>query len=381
MKYLIYIFPLLLLPPLYEAALFCFSKTSTADGEIFYYLIYISIGIFLSIILIFSTSSETVQKSYFTDDFSFTSFELFFITSIAITPFLYFIHTSINGYSLIDLVVFSEEYRNGKYKGSGIYTAPLIQFVPAMLSLNIALGDKFNKGFIFSLLILILGTLVLGQRIYLLKVFLAFLYRATKIEIKVIKLFMLFFVIFTFLSIYKIFLDADSIDEKGTFDYLLNPITRLNFSALVRHDIGHGISQIHCLLPTMQYSDICGGEFLKTEYLSNNSKISSGFPLLSKFSGVAIPLPVFLYNIFGMLGTAFFTGVLIFIAMLYKYIENRRSGLIGKIIGLALLLTITSTLVEDFLASQFLDISIAVGFVIFGLIRFRIFRSRHPNSI
>lgn len=371
MRFLIYLSPLFLIGPIFESINTLLGRSQITDGEINSYLLCIATALLWSLTTIGSISSPLKIENTFSNDFTFTRAELFIVTTAALIPFLYFVHINLASYSLIDIVVFSEEYRNGIYKGSGIYTAPLILFLPSMLAINIALGANFNKGFVLALLALVIATLILGLRIYLLKVFLSFIYRLTKGKTKFRKA-LLSLTIILFLSvIYKVLLDTNSNEERGIYEYFLNPLTRLNIPALTRYQIGYGMDQLHCLLPTMQYSEVCNSESFKANYFSNNPKISSGFPLLSKFSGVAIPLPVYFYNMFGFFAASVNAIFLAVIAVLYHYIEGNRSVILGKILALLLLISLSAALVEDLTVLQFLDQSLIIGVGIFLIIKTR----------
>ena len=372
MRLLIYLSPLFLIAPIFESISALLDRSPITDGEINSYLLCIGLALLWSLITIGTTSSTLEIENNFSNDFTFTPAELLIVTIAALIPFIYFIHTNLASYSLIDIVIFSEEYRNGIYKGSGIYTALLIQFLPAILAINIALGSNFNKGFSIALFALVIGTLILGLRIYLLKVFLSFLYRLTKRKTKSWRVLIGIIVILFMSSIYKFFLDINSNEEKSIYEHFFNPLTRLNLPALIKYQLGYGADQIYCLLPTMQYSDICNGESFKTNYFSNNPKISLGFPLLSKFSGVAIPLPVYFYNLFGIFAASINAIFLTIIAILYNYIEGDRPIILGKILALLLVISLGTALVEDMTALQFLDQSLIMGVGIFLMIKIRI---------
>lgn len=373
MRLLIYLSPLFLIAPIFESISALLDRSPITDGEINSYLLCVGLALLWSLITIGTTSSTLEIEKNFSNDFTFTPAELLIVTIAALIPFIYFIHTNLASYSLIDIVIFSEEYRNGIYKGSGIYTVLLIQFLPAILAINIALGSNFNKGFSIALFALVIGTLILGLRIYLLKVFLSFLYRLTKRKTKSWRVLLGIIVILFISSIYKVFLDINSNDEKSIYEHFFNPLTRLNFPALIKYQLGYGADQIYCLLPTMQYSDVCNGESFKTNYFSNNPKISLGFPLLSKFSGVAIPLPVYFYNIFGIFAASINAIFLTIIAILYNYIEGDRPIILGKILALLLVISLGTALVEDMTALQFLDQSLIMGVGIFLMIKIRIY--------
>jgi hypothetical protein len=361
----------MVLPLFFEIASSGLLKSSAADHEIVLYFLFIATSLLFVVAIIYSTLGPHKVDNNFSLKFAFTSFELFVVTFAALIPFLFFIRSNLTGYSLIDIAVFSEEYRNGIYKGSGIYTAPLTHFLPTMLAINIALGSKFSRGFFISLFVIVMGTFVLGLRIYLLKVFLALLYRLTKSDMKLGKTFLIVISIFATLSIYKIYLGSNSDGEKSIYEYLLNPITRLNFSALVKFQLGYGLEYIYCLLPTMQYNDLCNGESFKYAYLANNPKISADFPFLSKFSGVAIPLPVYFYNMFGIFGTTINAVFISLIGALYFYIERNRSSTFRRIMAFIVLISISSAMVEDIMTIQFLDQSLIIGIALFVLIKVR----------
>jgi hypothetical protein len=170
-----------------------------------------------------------------------------------------------------------------------------------------------------------------------------------------------------FLAIYKILLGSNDDDERNFFEYIFNPFTRLNYAALVSFKLGHGLDSAYCLFPTLQYSSDCGGEKFKFEYLSSHSKVGVGFPGLSKYSGVAIPLPVYIYNIFGFLGLFITVYVILITVKIHSFTKNSQVSISFRVFAFVILISLVSALIEDMLFLQYIDISVATIFALFIL--------------
>lgn len=376
MKFLIFITPFLLIPPFFEILNAIINHAPIFDNNIYFYFFYILTAITISVFTLASLKNNSKQSYLRKEYFSFDNFELITIALIGLVSLQFFINESVAGYSLIDFVIFSEEYRNGIYKGSGMYTVLLTQVLPTMLAVNIAFGTKFNRIFYFCLFLVCSATLILGARVFLLKIVLAFLFRISSGNFKYLRILLILFVLLFFLAIYKFLLDSNDIDDKSIFEYLLNPFTRLNFTTLANFRFGHGVEDTYCLIPTLHYSNECNGESFKLQYLSGHSKIATGFPNLSKYSGIAIPLPVYIYNIFGFLGIFITITLVLIIAATYTYAKASHASILKKILAFTFLISLVSAMIEDLLFLQFMDISIAIVLIMFSLRKLNIYTTR-----
>lgn len=365
MKFLIFISAFLLAPPFFEIFSAFFNPAPTTGSDIYLYFICILISTIVAVAvatMLNKKATGDVEKYYF----SFPSSELLAVGLIGLASFLFFIRESVSGYTLIDFVAFSEGYRNGVYKGSGLYTVLLLHVLPTMLALNIAFGDKFNRVFYFCLLLVGFCTLILGLRIYLLKLFLAFLFRISIANLKFFKILGIAATLFVFLASYKFLLGSNDESDKNIVEYLLNPLTRLNFTTLAKIRFGHGLDSASCLIPTFQYMDYCDGELLKFKYFSGHSEISTGFPNLSKYSGIAMPLPVYLFNTIGFFSIFPIVFILLLTKKIYTYVATSGAALFRRSIALVFLTALSSALVEDFLFLRTVDISIGVILIFFA---------------
>lgn len=367
MKFFIFVAILLILMPSLELIGATINNLPLHDDGIAFYIVYILISTIssLMILIIFKKlkNKNEVNKNYF----YFTDFEFLTVTAIGSLLFLYFINDSVSSFSLINLAVFSEEYRNGIYQGSGLYTLAFNHILPLMLSVNIAFGQKFRTFFFICLFISVLAILTMGLRIFLMPVIFALIYKISDDNTKIVKLLFISFLLLIFLGFFKVYLDMENIGEKNVLDYLLNPFTRLNYRAITYFKIGHGLNDFECMLPAFEFIEKCNSESFKYNFFSINPNISNDFLNLSKYSGIAMPLPLYMYNIFGFFAIPFTALFLITINFLYSNAKSEKINILKRILCFVVLTHFFGALFEDILQIRSLDVDISLLLIIFLL--------------
>jgi hypothetical protein len=89
------------------------------------------------------------------------------VSTVALLSLIIFVWRSIPSLSLANLALFSERYRNGFYKGSGLYTGLGIYFLPICISYVIIVERRFKKLLILPVVSVLVFSLTLGLRIFI----------------------------------------------------------------------------------------------------------------------------------------------------------------------------------------------------------------------
>ncbi|MFP4973102.1 O-antigen polymerase [Providencia vermicola] len=244
----------------------------------------------------------------------------FFISTLLFSLFLIFYLNNLNG--IYDIIPFAERYRNGFYSGSGIYTAGMLQFLPIALSLLIVKCKKINKYILFNLFLLMLTSFLLGQRIYLLIVLFFLMIRVMNSPNKKLA-FILIGMIFLFFVSYKMFL-VDDLSERSLGDILLHIAGRIRYRFLIydsnfSYDLDEFLGFI--AYPLMPSIDLLAD--WKESFALSIPNLMKNMPFISLFSGIAFPLPIIIFNVFGLLGFVFiFPIIIIFVWSLKRLYET-----------------------------------------------------------
>ncbi|ULK51947.1 oligosaccharide repeat unit polymerase [Citrobacter portucalensis] len=244
----------------------------------------------------------------------------FFISTLLFSLFLIFYLNNLNG--IYDIIPFAERYRNGFYSGSGIYTAGMLQFLPIALSLLIVKCKKINKYILFNLFLLMLTSFLLGLRIYLLIVLFFLMIRVMNSPNKKLA-FILIGMIFLFFVSYKMFL-VDDLSELSLGDILLHIAGRIRYRFLIydsnfSYDLDEFLGFI--AYPLMPSIDSLAD--WKESFALSIPNLMKNMPFISLFSGIAFPLPIIIFNVFGLLGFVFiFPIIIIFVWSLKRLYET-----------------------------------------------------------
>ncbi|EOA5631199.1 O-antigen polymerase [Providencia rettgeri] len=244
----------------------------------------------------------------------------FFISTLLFSLFLIFYLNNLNG--IYDIFSFAERYRNGLYSGSGIYTAGMLQFLPIALSLLIVKCKKINKYILFSLFLLMLTSFLLGLRIFLLIVLFFLMIRLMNSPKKKLA-FILIGMIFSFFVSYKMLL-ADDLSEQSLDDILLHIAGRIRYRFLIydsnfSYDLDEFLGFI--AYPLMPSIDSLAD--WKESFALSIPNLMKNMPFISLYSGIAFPLPIIIFNVFGLLGFVFiFPIIIIFVWSLKRLYET-----------------------------------------------------------
>lgn len=250
---------------------------------------------------------------------------------------LFFIESKLNGYNIIELLRFIEEYRNGFYRGSGIFTFISTNIYPLILSYFMVKYSWRAFYLMIAILLALAPVILLGLRIFIYPIIFAIL--ISSFEGKGIlnsKSLFLSFSIFLIMLGVKKFIALDQYDD-STSRIILKIATRTNYQAMT---IGK---------PTLKNA----GFFTLTDelpfkerfYNENNFHIDKYYlSQIEKTSGLAMPLPILLVNTLGpALGSVLFLYLIFLITIIAKNNENKLTSS-----SYFLLLFLIASMVEDY---------------------------------
>lgn len=252
----------------------------------------------------------------------FVSKVTFFLTIVFFVLFLSFYLEHVS--NVTSALVFAEEYRNGFYKGSGVYTVGMIQFLPVVVAVMVARFRELDVFFYLTFFLLVLVSFLLGLRVILLIVYFFLLVRLLSSK-RFIKSFLsVVLLILVFVS-YKIFL-AQNLSDKSIFDIFLHIAGRMRYRFLV-HDSGflYSISEVYGFLPYFFQENFSSLVDWKTFFSSSVPNIFYNMPFISLFSGLAWPYPLVVYNSYGFLGFIFVFPIVVCFVLFFKKVYNTSS--------------------------------------------------------
>lgn len=272
----------------------------------------------------------------------YSTSKLFWLSVIAFLPLLGFVFNSIQDFSFLEMVVFSEKYRQGGFSGSGIYIVWVTQILPIIV-LTIMLSNGFSGGLIFPILVIVLASFVLGLRVYLWGIFFGgFVIMMNNVSVRKL----LFFVVTICLFFgYKIYLSQES--NFDPVDFFFKQFTRPDLHAIVKADVFQdNIVDVFEFAPFFRLALGHNIEAFKEFYIYTIPDIGVLMPYVSLLSGVALPGYVLFYNI------AFIGAIIIntfFIVFIYFCLIQsiKQKKIFLKIFYTYILQVVSSAFLED----------------------------------
>ena len=300
-------------------------------------------------------------------DFNYNFFEkiisdyiLIIITIISFLLFYTFIHKYIH--SIEDILLFASKYRQGFYKGSGIFTWPILIIIPFILSIIVIKQKRLTIGFYFSLLLVFIATIIVGLRIYLFGIVFLLLIRLL-IFSKIKNFIIVSIVLFLLMFLYKFLLNTE-VEKMNILQIIGYMVGRNNFrSWLYFNGFSMNFDDLKCMIFPINYLNDCSVVDFKQHFAHLNPKIPIGMPFIAKYSGVTISIPKILYN----LGSPIFLIVLIpyiilIIYILHKLLKSNNIWLIPFWVNL--FITLNMALLEDIQAFNKFWVNLVIGIFI-----------------
>jgi hypothetical protein len=291
------------------------------DGSLQSFSLFLSFYLFITFFILYQSHIFKTQKYYFFEKLVPDNI-LVLLALVSFFIFLLFILKYIH--SIADILIFASQYRQGFYKGSGIFTYPILIIMPSLLSIMVLKQYKLSYGFYISLLLILLATIIVGLRIYLFPIVFLYLIRML-IFSKTKKIIIVSFLLFIIMFLYKYLLNPN-VEEMSILEIIGYMLGRANFrSILYFNGFEMNIEDFKCMVfPINQFFD-CNTEVFKEKFLSYNPKIPIGMPFISLYSGVAIAIPKILYNLGSPLFLSIIVPYLIGLIILLKIILKSKN--------------------------------------------------------
>ncbi len=222
----------------------------------------------------------------------FSAFRLSILSVLFLLPLAIFVGGSIQGYSLLEVAIFSEQYRQGVYSGSGIYTAWSTQVLPLIIFV-ILITNGPSKSLAIPIFVVILSCMILGLRIHLWGLFIGFFLMLVK-DLTIRKIFIGICFALLFFS-YKYLLYPQ--DEIMVYDLIIQQLTRPDLHAIVKFEpFSDSIIDMFEYFPFVRHFLGHDLSAFKEFYVPTIPNVSVLMPFVSLYSGVALPGHVMLYN-------------------------------------------------------------------------------------
>lgn len=328
-------------------------------------LIFLTIDLLVILCMAFLFRSISISGTAIS--FNYTHIKLLVFAGSALI--LWFIVDNTGALNIIELGRFAELYRNGYFKGSGLYTLIILRISPLIIS-YVIFQRGLTRPLVMPLFMVILCCLVLGFRVYLIPIFLACIAYYFK-RGYFLRILVAFFFSLSLMVIFKLFLDYASGGDRSLISLILNPFLRIMPVYLLDESLYLADSHLNCLLPVTHYFSDCDSETVKQALVSGNDIISLGVPNIGNYSGVAFPLKLYFFNAFGAFGYLFISIVNLFLVCLLFYSASTRSQTF-RFIVFGFYIFFTAAAVEDIFIFRSSEVAITLGLIVLIFKRLKI---------
>lgn len=254
-----------------------------------------------------SSNNTTIQKN------------TFILAMLFFGLFILFVSKNVSSFD--GLHFFSEGYRNGAYKGSGLYTTGIVQLIPLLIAIMLVKEKTLSIYFYMALALVFIATFILGQRIFLFVIFFFMVIRLFSSKVNILKPIIVIVAFFLFMFSFKYFLN----ENVRTLDFgesLLHITGRTAYRYIVYNSYFSLDYDFIKGLPIFKFFYNCDTECIKFNYVQQIPNIKYNMPFIVKYSGVALPMSVIVFNMFGFFGffivSAFIILFLFFLKVSYS---------------------------------------------------------------
>jgi len=282
------------------------------DISLLFFLISQFIALFVSCFVFYFVFYVRATKKIVFLDLGFEVFFqwlVFWVTFFGFLIFLVFYFRYVS--SLNTSIIFAEGYRNGVYKGSGLFTIIITQFCPIAIAFLVARFKKLLPCFYISFLMVFFASLMLGLWVFLLIVYIFLIIRILSGDGFLKKAFILFFLVIFFVF-YKIIL-SDDLVGRSILDIVLHITGRVSYRDYIYNSgFSLGFFDAFGYMSIPIDDSYCDLSCYKEGFVKVIPDIFLNKPNIELFSGVALPYPLIIFNVFGFLGFVFVVPVLLF---------------------------------------------------------------------
>jgi hypothetical protein len=265
----------------------------------------------------------------------------FYLTIVFFVLFISFYIQNVNGMNQI--VIFAEKYRNGFYKGSGIYTLGITQIATFFVVFLIVKLKELNRYFFSMLLIVFIVASLLGLRIYLMPIYLFLLIRILSKKLSITSILSIAVLVVLFFG-FKLVL-AEELSRSAVMKIVMHILGRSDYSSLIYN--GAYTLEANEALGFLPFFGIDVDQF-KEIFVSYIPNLIHNKPNIGLFTGIALPLPLILFNAFSWSSLNFvILMILLFLTSLQK--ANQTDNMTSGTINIFLVYFSFSVLTEDIL--------------------------------
>ncbi len=329
------------------------------DGSLQNFSLFLVFYIFITFFILNQLHMFKSQKYYFFEKLVPDNI-LILLSLVSFFIFLSFVMKYIH--SIPDILIFASKYRQGFYKGSGIFTYPILIIMPSLLAVIVLKQYKISYGFYIASFLVLLATVIVGLRIYLFPIVFLFLIRML-IFAKTSKFLIISMLLFVIMFFYKYLLNPN-VEDMSILEIIGYMFGRSNFrSILYFNGFEIGFDELKCMIfPINQLFDCTTAQF-KENFLSYNPKIPIGMPFISLYSGVAIAIPKILYNIGSPIFLSFIVPYFMGIIFLLKNILKSKN-IYSMIFSINIFILLVMALLEDVAAFNKIFPMMVISFLI-----------------
>ena len=321
-------------------------------------LIFLMIDLLVILCMVFLL--RPISISWTTFGFDYTHIKLLVYTGSALV--FWFIADNTGALNLVEYGRFAELYRNGYFKGSGLYTVIILRILPLIIAYTI-FQRGLTRPLVLPLFMVILCCLVLGFRVYLMPIFLACIAHYFK-RGYLLRILVGFFFSLALMLVFKLYLDHGSGAERSLISLILNPFLRIMPVYLLDESLYLADGHLSCLLPVTHYFSDCDSETVKQALVSGNQISNLGIPNIGKYSGVAYPLKLYFFNAFGTFGYLFISILNLVLVCLLFY-STSSSSQIFRFIVFGVYIFFTAAAVEDMLIFRACEVAITLSLMVY----------------
>lgn len=340
----------MLLPPLGELIML---EDSLNEGALFVFFINQFLSLIFGILFIYFFVNR--EPKFHFEKYFHESYCLILAILFAVTALIFIFYAS-RWFSSLSL--FTEAYRNGAFKGTGLFTYGMLVIVPNMVMFNLVSRERISYLNMMIIALVVLIVALLGLRIYLIAfipyLFYVVIYRSKSLYKDLLKV----CVIGMLLISYKIYLDIDQ--SKSFADIFRGALNRMSYRFLVCDSPISNIVTLDCFIPILHYFSEYDAASFKYDYVNALPGIHANMPQISLYTGVALPLPLIIYNYLGLLGFML-TSLFVFLFHYFFLKAFEAKSMLLKIFFGISAINIFTALVEDIFWLRSLDKALYVA--------------------
>lgn len=303
----------------------------------------VAILLFVNLISVLIFLNSPREKTY--NDIKhieFSAFRLTIFSLLCLLPLFFFVGRSVQGYSLLEIAIFTQEYRQGVYSGSGIYTAWATQIL-SLIIFVILINNGPSKSLLVPVLVVVFASLILGLRVLFWGLVVGYMLAILK-NLNAKKIILGVCSIFLFIS-YKYLINNQ--EDIALRDLFLDQLTRPDLHAIVKYEFfSENLIKIVEYFPYVRYLFGHDVASFKDFYIATIPNLNTLMPYVSLASGVALPGYVIFYNYLFVLAIIPIVFILSILFDLIIAIQKKHQILI-KFLYSYLFIVLSIMLLED----------------------------------